>query len=162
MISNKGIICKTINFHLNKWAIMNNFHCEWNWSLLCILLWLRRPRRSLCMSQDPITWSVIYVMYVQCHIYGQSHFKSCHLNQWWTWLAGLPPSSLPDELALLLVLVTGCEWCVFWARTGNHSVALDARIIWLMQALSLACRKGSLKRFSLTLIWRLFWLIQIA
>lgn len=107
MISNKGIICKTINFHLNKWAIMNNFHCEWNWSLLCILLWLRRPRRSLCMSQDPITWSVIYVMYVQCHIYGQSHFKSCHLNQWWTWLAGLPPSSLPDELAQLFVLVTG-------------------------------------------------------
>lgn len=61
-----------------------------------------------------------------------------------------------------LSLSLGCEWCVFWARTGNHSVALDARIIWLMQALSLACRKGSLKRFSLTLIWRLFWLIQIA
>lgn len=61
-----------------------------------------------------------------------------------------------------LSLSLKCEWCVFWARTGNHSVALDARIIWLMQALSLACRKGSLKRFSLTLISRLFWLIQIA
>lgn len=140
-----------------------------NWSLLCILLWLKKPRRSLSMSRDPfylecyvhhvcsvsdVVWEVTSmdkaILRVATLVSDEHDWLDCPLLHYlMNWL-------------YYLSLSLGCEWCACWARTGNHSVTPDARIIWLMQASSLACRKGSLKRSSLTLIWRLFCLIQIA
>lgn len=115
MISNKGIICKSISFHLNKWAILNNLHYEWiKIDLFCVFCsdWGGPGEACVChRTHLPGVLATSCTFSARCglggHVYGQSHFKSCLLSQQWAWLARLPPSSLPDELALVLVLVTG-------------------------------------------------------
>lgn len=135
--------------------------------LLCILLWLKKPR-SLCICHKNQLECYLHqvcsvpdeVWEVTC--YGQSHFKGCHLSHLWTWLTRLSSSSLPDELALLLVLVTG-TWVMCLLGQDRKSLSDPGCQNDLTNAgLELVCWKGSLKRFSLTLIWRLSWLTQIS
>lgn len=168
MISNKGIICKTIQFPSKQMNYAEQLSLWMNIHPFCVFCsdW-RSP--EVCVYVTRTNWSVIYIRYVQCQMRsGRSHAMAKAISRAATlviyepdWL-GYPLLHYLMNWLYYLSLSLEREWCVCWARTGNHSVTLDARMIWLMQALSLACWKGSLKRFSLTLIWRLSWLTQIS
>lgn len=153
MISNKGIICKTIQFPSKQMNYAEQLSLWMNIHPFCVFCsdW-RSP--EVCVYVTRTNWSVIYIRYVQCQMRsGRSHAMAKAISRAATlviyepdWL-GYPLLHYLMNWLYYLSLSLEREWCVCWARTGNHSVTLDARMIWLMQALSWYVGRAVLKGF---------------
>lgn len=168
MIFNKGIFCRAFQFPSKQMSYSEQLFLWMNIDPFCVFCsdW-RRPGEVCVYITRALSWSVINIMYVQCQMRsGRSlamgkvvsraaTLVSCEHD----WL-GCSLLHYPMNWLYCVSLSLEPEWWVCWARTGNHSVTLDAGRIWLMQALSLASQKAVLKDFPW--LWRLFWFIQIA